>query len=171
MLKPNLETALNEQINHEFAASFSYLAVTAYMESQSLGGFASWFHKQHQEEQAHAQRLFNYVIDRGGTVKITAIPEPKQTYDSPSQAFELGLKMERENTQLINDLYALAIEEKDFATQSHLQWFLDEQVEEEKNFEDAIALLDRFGDDPSGLLILNDQFGNRSGNNAEAPTG
>ena len=162
MLRPKIEQALNDQINHEFAASFSYLAITAYMDSESLGGFATWFKMQHAEEQVHAHRLFNYVNDRGGTVKLKSIPEPVQEYESPQAAFEQGLEMERENTRLINELYALAIEERDFATQSHLSWFLDEQVEEEKLFEDALALLKRFGNDPGGLLMLNEQFGNRS---------
>lgn len=161
MLKPKIEAALNQQINHELAASYSYLGMTAYFEAENLKGFAAWMRSQYNEEQMHANRLFAYVLDRGGKVTLDAIDKPVMSYKSPLAAFEAGLKMERANTAEINELYGLAQQECDWQTQSHLQWFLDEQVEEEKVFDEAVSLLKRAGTDASALLLLNDQFGAR----------
>ena len=161
MIQQELEEAINAQINQEFTASYSYLGMSTYFDELSLDGLASWMQNQHSEEQAHAMRLLNYLQDRGGRVQLAAIPSPQVEFSSILEVFEISLQMEIENTTSINALYELALKNNDHATKSHLQWFLDEQVEEEKSVEDIIALLERIGDDPAGLLYLNDKLGAR----------
>lgn len=161
MIQQELEEAINAQINQEFTASYSYLGMSTYFDELSLDGLASWMQNQHSEEQAHAMRLLNYLQDRGGRVQLAAIPSPQVEFSSILEVFEISLQMEIENTTSINALYELALKNNDHATKSHLQWFLDEQVEEEKSMEDIIANLKLIGDDKAGLLYLNDKLGQR----------
>ena len=161
MIQQELEEAINAQINQEFTASYSYLGMSTYFDELSLDGLASWMQNQHSEEQAHAMRLLNYLQDRGGRVQLAAIPSPQVEFSSILEVFEISLQMEIENTTSINALYELALKNNDHATKSHLQWFLDEQVEEEKSMEDIIANLKLIGDDKAGLLCLNDKLGQR----------
>lgn len=161
MIHKELQQALNNQINQEFSAAYNYLGMAAYFEEQNLNGFAIWMEKQHAEEQAHGMRLLRYLQDRGGKLKLDSIASPRCDYKSPLEAFEVSMQQEQENTKSINELYELATKLNDHATKSHLQWFLDEQVEEEKSVEDVIALLERIGDDIAGLLYLNDKMGER----------
>ncbi len=162
MLHKKIEEALNKQINHEISAAYSYLAMAAHFEQMSLCGFSSWMLHQRSEELEHAMRLYQYVIDRRGTVELGAIEKPQSTFGSVREVFEKALELESVNTQAINGLYRLAVELKDYATQSHLQWFLDEQVEEEKSMDQIIGLLEIAGDDKSALLALNHQMAARS---------
>ncbi len=162
MLDSKLQAALNHQINLEFAASFTYLAMSAHFDQINLDGFATWMAHQSEEEQAHAHRLFRYVMDRGGTVELSAIEKPPSDFGTVSDVFERSLEQERENTRAINALYALARDVNDFATMSHLQWFLDEQVEEERQVEDIIGRLEIAAGDPSALLLLDDQIGRKA---------
>lgn len=161
MIHTELESALNSQINQELTAAYSYLGMSNYFDTQNLDGFAKWMMMQHDEEQVHAMKLLHYLQDRGGTVKLASIPAPQSEFRSPLEVFEKALDTEVENTNSINSLYELALKLNDHATKSHLQWFLDEQVEEEKSMEDIIALLERVGDESAGLLYLNDKLGNR----------
>lgn len=161
MIHEELELALNSQINQELTASYNYLAISAYFDEESLDGFAKWMHLQHLEEQAHALRLQTYLLDRGGHLKLEAIAEPRSNFSGPLEAFEFSLETEQENTKSINKLYETALRLNDHATKSHLQWFLDEQVEEEKSVEEVIITLKRIGTDVSGLLYLNDKLGAR----------
>lgn len=167
MIHPELEKAINAQIAQEFTASYNYLGMSTYFDEQSLDGFASWMQNQHAEEQVHAMKLLNYLQDRGGRVSLAALPSPRSEYSSPLEVFQVSLEMEIENTTSINNLYELALKLNDHATKSHLQWFLDEQVEEEKSMEDVIALLERIGDDTAGLLYLNDKLGQREAEEGE----
>ncbi|MBK1790276.1 ferritin [Persicirhabdus sediminis] len=162
MIDDKLAAAINSQINQEFSAAWSYLAMSLWLDEQNLDGFSSWMRLQHQEEQAHGTKLLNYLLDRGGIIKLDAIPQPTNEFASPLDVFEKSLLMERDNTNSINELYELATQLNDHATKSHLQWFLDEQVEEEKSFEDVIALLKKVGDDITGLLYLDDKMAARS---------
>jgi len=162
MIKKELETAINAQIAQELTASYNYLGMSTYFDELSLDGFASWMQNQHTEEQQHAMKLLNYLQDRGGRVQLATIPSPQVEFNSILEVFEISLQMEIENTTSINALYELALEQNDHATKSHLQWFLDEQVEEEKSMEDIIANLKLIGDDKAGLLYLNDKLGQRS---------
>ena len=161
MIHDDLQKALNSQINQEFNAAFNYLGMATYFDDQNLEGFANWMHMQFTEEQAHAMKLLRYLQDRGGVVRLEAIASPRNTYDNILEIFELSLEQEQLNTKSINELYAMATELNDYATKSHLQWFIDEQVEEEKSVEDIIALLNRIGDDTAGLLYLNDKLAAR----------
>lgn len=161
MIHPDLEAAINAQINQELAASHVYLAMSAYFADANLPGFSRWMEVQHQEETLHAKRLFRYLLDRGGKVRLGAIPEPSADVGTPRRGFELALEQEKENTRSINQLYELATELNDHATKSHLQWFLDEQVEEEASIEEVLGQLDLVGGDSSALLFLDDKLGGR----------
>ncbi len=162
MINQQIEEALAKQINQEFGAAYNYLAMAAYFDAQSLDGFANWMQVQHDEEVAHGMRLFRYLLDRGGHIALEGIPKPRKDYEGVVEVFECALDQERENTKSINSLYELATNCNDYATKSHLQWFLDEQVEEEKSIEDIIAVLRRAKDDVSALLFLNDKLGART---------
>ena len=161
MIHKDLQEAINHQINQEFTAAYNYLGMAAYFDAENLKGFASWMTKQHDEEQAHGMKLLRYLQDRGGRVKLEALESPRIEFWSPLEIFQLSLEQEKLNTASINKLYELAIKLNDHATKSHLQWFIDEQVEEEKSFEDQIALLERVGEDPIGLLYLDDKLSDR----------
>lgn len=167
MIHKELEEAINSQINQELTASYNYLGMSNYFDTQNLDGFSKWMMMQHDEEQVHAMKLLNYLQDRGGAVRLDAIPAPQSDFTSPLEAFEKALDTEVDNTSSINNLYEIALRLNDHATKSHLQWFLDEQVEEEKSMEDIIALLERIGNETAGLLYLNDKLGARQADAAE----
>ena len=169
MIPPKVQSALVAQINQEFTAAHTYLAMAAWFDQESLDGFANWMMLQNQEETAHGMRLFRYLLDRGGNLEMEGIGKPRVEYSSVREVFEVALEQERENTRSINNLYELATTANDYATISHLQWFLDEQVEEEKSIEDILALIDRAGGDPSALLYLNDKLGARTLTDEEMP--
>lgn len=163
MLEAKLEAALNTQINHEIGSAYNYLAMAAHCERQNLSGFASWMMVQRTEELDHAQRLYRYVLDRGGVIDLGAIARPRCDYGSVRDVFNHALEMEQANTAAIHDLYGLAVDARDYATQSHLQWFLDEQVEEEKTMNEVLALVEMAGDEKSAMLVLNSQMAQRNG--------
>jgi len=161
MINKKLQDALNDQINQELTASYNYLAMSSYFEDENLDGFAKWMYLQSLEETEHAMKLLRYLQDRGGSLKLQAIDKPRDTYANALEAFRFSLQQEQENTNSINKLYEIALELNDHATKSQLQWFLDEQVEEEKSCEDVIAQLERIDDNPVGILFLNDKLGAR----------
>ena len=161
MLHEKIEAALNRQINQELAAAHQYLAMALHFDETDLPGFSSWMRAQHREELAHADRLMDYVVDRGGHVALGAIPIPKSAFASAIEVFEDALGTERENTTSINELYTIARQHDDFATQSHLSWFLDEQVEEERSVGEILALVRMAADDAGALLLLNGQLAER----------
>ena len=161
MINQKIEVAINRQINHEMAAAYNYLAMAAYLERRDLAGFAKWMLMQRDEELTHAMRLFTYLLDRGGCVDLAAVQKPQADFDSVQAVFAKALEQERANTASIHELYALAIKLDDYATQSHLKWFLDEQVEEEKIMGEALTHLELVGDDKAALLVLNQQMGQR----------
>lgn len=166
MIHQELQDALNAQINQELSASYNYLAISAYFNEENLDGFALWMKLQNQEEIEHAEKLQNYLLDRGGHLELEALVKPRSKFSNPLEAFEFSLGQEQENTSSINNLYEIALRLNDHATTSHLQWFLDEQVEEEKSVEEVIITLKLIGDDVAGLLYLNDKLGARK---SEAP--
>ena len=161
MLNPTIQDALNQQINLEFSSSYAYLAMAAYFESTHLTGFASWMRVQSQEENIHAMKLFDHMHDRGGRAALQSIPQPKLDFTSPLEAFESALHNEQKVTAAINNLYDLASKANDHATQVMLQWFINEQVEEEKNAGQTVDRLKLAGDSAAALLILDQQLGNR----------
>jgi len=169
MLEPKLEKALNQQINKELEAWYTYMAMAAYFDGLHLAGFSAFMDKQSTEEQAHAHRLIRYVLDRGGNIDLQAIPSPPLEYSSIRDAFNASFETEKANTRAFYHLYELAKDVNDYSTVAALQWFLDEQVEEEKVMSEALGLVDFAGDDKSALLALNQQFGGRKAE-AEAST-
>lgn len=162
MLNKRIEDALNEQINAEFWSAYFYLSMSSYLAHAGYPGFAKWFNVQFQEEQAHAQIYVNYVLSRGGRVVLKPIAEVKSEWTSVLNCFEETLEHENKVTSLINNLYSIALEEKDFATQSMLKWFIDEQVEEEKNAQEIIDNLKMIKDNGYGLYMIDKELGART---------
>lgn len=161
-LHADLEQAINEQINHELASAYAYLAMAGWFEHKSLGGFAAWMTLQGQEELGHAMKFRRYLCDRGGRVVLLQLAQPKGSFNSPLEAFSASLQQEQQVSALINRIYGLANQHNDYPTTSFLRWFLDEQVEEEKSVNDMIAKLTLAGDNPNGLFLLDEQAGKRT---------
>ncbi|MGM9842098.1 MAG: ferritin [Candidatus Limisoma sp.] len=161
MLSKNVEEALNAQINAEFWSAYLYLSMSAYFEAEGKSGFANWFKVQFKEEQAHAEIFMNYVNSRGGRVNLRPIDAVPTTWESPLDVFKATLAHEQKVTALINNLYAISEEEKDYATRSMLTWFIDEQVEEEENAQEYIDHLSLIGDNGYGLYQLDKELAAR----------
>jgi ferritin len=154
MLKKPIEVAINQQINAEFHSAYLYLSMSSYFQSIGLAGCANWMRIQFQEELAHATHFFDYVLERGGHVTLTPIGEVKVNFKSALHAFEETLAHEMNVTALINNLMDIAIKESDHATKSFLQWYVDEQVEEEANVEQILHNLKLINGEGQGLLMM-----------------
>jgi ferritin len=161
MLSRTMQDAINEQIKNEVYSAYLYLSMSAYCESINLPGFAHWMQMQAQEEMVHAMKFYGYVHDRGGRVVLLAIDQPPAEFQSPLDIFEKALEHEQKVTALINNLYELAIQEKDYASQVLLQWFVTEQVEEEDSATQVIDTLTMVGDSRQALLMLDRELGGR----------
>lgn len=157
-----LKAALNAQIGMEFAASYSYLSMASYFEAEAWDGFAAWMTLQSDEERDHAMKFYTYMIDRGVCLQLPAIPSPTNQFDSPLAVFETTYAQEQAVTASINNLYKLAHNSSDFATVSFLKWFVDEQVEEEKNVSDMIEKLKRTNGNSEAMLLLDRLAGGRT---------
>ena len=151
-LSNKMERALNEQLNLELSSAYAYLGMAAFFSQTPYTGFAQWMEIQNGEETTHAGKFFNYIVERGGKVILKAIAEPKCEFKSPLEVFEASLGHEQRVSAAICGLYELALADKDYATLSFLKWFLDEQVEEEKNVSEMIAKLEMVGDNKNGLF-------------------
>lgn len=160
-MSPNVQKAFNEQMNREFFSSYLYLSMAAYFESLNLKGFANWMRVQTQEEHAHAMLFYNFILDRGGTIALDKIDRPDQTWASPMDAFAKALAHEEFITRNINDLFDISLAAKDHAAHSFLKFFIDEQVEEEKNASEIVGRLKLIGDSASGLFMLDTELGQR----------
>jgi ferritin len=161
MIKKALEDALNEQINAEFHSAYLYLSMSAYFHSAGLAGYANWMRIQYQEELAHATRFFDYLNERGGKVKLSPIGEVQVDFKGTVNVFEETLVHEQLVTSLINKLMDVAIKESDHATKSFLQWFVDEQVEEEANVEQILNNLKLIKGEGQGLLMMDREMATR----------
>jgi ferritin len=161
MLSEKLLYTINDQIEHELFSSNLYLAMAAYFEANSLPGFAHWMEVQSEEEREHALKFIEYLNDVGGRVKIHAISEPQSEWTSPLDVFEHVLTHEKKVTSLIHNLYEIALQEKDYAAQSMLKWFIDEQVEEEKNASLIVEQLKMFEDHRGAILNIDHHIGKR----------
>jgi len=161
-LSSKLEKVLNDQINLEFCSAYAYLGMAAYFERTAFTGFGKWMEVQSREELGHANRFFKYVVERGGKVTLQAIAEPKCDYKSPLDAFKASLGHEQKVSASICAIYELAAGEKDYATLSFLKWFLDEQVEEERNVSDILVKLELAGDHRGALYQIDHQAGRRA---------
>lgn len=162
-LSKKMQDALNEQIKEELFSSYLYLSMAAYCESINLAGFAHWMQVQSGEELEHAMKFFGYIHDRGGRVLLQALDKPAAEFSGPTDLFERTLAHEQYITGRIHQLYALAVEEKDYASLSFLQWFVNEQVEEEKTASEILGLLKMIGDKGQGLIMLDRQLASRGG--------
>ena len=141
MLSKAMQDAINEQIKDELYSAYLYLSMAAYFEATGLPGFARWMRGQSQEEMNHAMKFFDYVNERGGRVELQAI--------------------EQKVTALIHNLYKVALEENDYASQVMLHWFIEEQVEEEASASGIVETLERIGDRGQGLIMLDRALGER----------
>ena len=161
MVSPKMEKELNKQLNAEMYSGYLYLAMAAYFEDTDLGGLANWMRVQAQEELSHSMRFYDYIIRRGARVTLESIEKPKFKWDSPVDVFEHVLSHEITVSGLINDLVDVAIEEKDHATNNFLQWFVEEQVEEEESASDALNKVKFASETSNGLYILDSEFSQR----------
>ncbi|MFZ5917447.1 MAG: ferritin [Chloroflexota bacterium] len=163
MLSTKIQDAMNEQIKVELESAYIYLSMAAYCESLNLPGFAHWMQAQFQEELGHAMKFFGQLYDRGGRVVLQAIAQPQVDFESPLKVFEITLAHEQFVTSRINALYKLAVDEGDYASQIFLQWFVDEQVEEEKTASDVLEVLRRVGDKGHALVMVDRELARRGG--------
>ncbi len=161
MLSKKMEKALNAQINAELYSSYLYLAMSAYLDSEGYAGMAQWMRTQYQEEEFHAMKMFDYVSERGGRVILKAIDAPKATWKSPENVFTETLKHEQLVTSLIHKLVKLARAEDDYASESFLRWFVDEQVEEEATADAILQKVKMVGKTGNALYMLDKELGQR----------
>jgi ferritin len=161
MLSKKMEEALNRQINEEVYSAFLYLSMASYFANLNLMGFYNWLYVQFHEEMEHAKKFLNYIIERGGRVILSEIKKPQLEWQSPRDAFEAVLKHEKYITSKIYELVDIAESEKDRATFAMLQWFVNEQVEEEAHAAEILAKLEMIGDHKQGLLMLDRELSAR----------
>jgi ferritin len=162
MLAKKMQEALNAQINAEYYSSYLYLSMAAHTKAINLDGFSSWLRIQAQEEMIHAMKIYDFVLERGGRVALTALEGPPTEWASPTAIFEATLEHERYITDRINKLVDLAIAGSDHATNAFLQWFVNEQVEEEANAESVLQKLRLMADAPGGVFMLDQRLGQRA---------
>lgn len=161
MIKKRMEEELNKQINAELFSAYLYLSMSAYAETKNMSGFANWLRVQAEEEQFHAMKMFDYVNERGGTVVLEAIEKPETAWNGFVEVFEEVYKHEQKVTALINNLVEVAMEEKDHATFNFLQWFVEEQVEEEANASGLLEQLKFIDGKGSGLFMMDRELKTR----------
>jgi ferritin len=168
MLSDKMLKALNEQINFELNSAYLYLSMATHFDDANLPGFAHWMQMQWQEEVSHGMKLLTYVHDSDAKVTLEQIDKPQEKFGSPLEVFEQVLAHEQKVTAAISSIYAQALDEKDFATQSHLQWFINEQVEEEATARDIIEKLKRIEGHDYLLYEIDRELGGRSAPAASA---
>lgn len=161
MLNKEVEKAINDQINAEFWSAYLYLSMSMHFANEGYSGIANWFAVQFKEEQDHATIFMNYVNSRGGKVVLQPIAEVDTEWKSPLDAFKHTLTHEKKVTSLINNIYTIATKSEDYATQSMLKWFIDEQVEEEETASDYINALEKIGDNGYGLYMFDKELAAR----------
>lgn len=161
MITKVLQEAINDQINKEFFSSYLYLSMAAYFEDKNLPGFAHWMRRQADEEREHGMKFYDFLVERGSRVTLKAIDTPKTDWKSSLEVFDEVAGHEAKVTASINALYELALKEKDYPAQVMLQWFITEQVEEEKNAADILANLKLIEDRGTAVLMLDHRLGKR----------
>ena len=161
MISKKMEDALNEQVNAELYSAYMYLSMESYFKAQNLNGFANWMRVQTQEEVAHATKIYDFINERGGRAILKAIEGPPTEWDSALAVFMAAYEHEQKVTGLINNLVDLAIKEKDHATNSFLQWFVNEQVEEEASADGIVQQLKMMENAPGGMFMLDRELGQR----------
>jgi len=161
-IKPKIETAFNNHMNKEFYSYYLYISLAAHFESANLKGFAHWLRIQANEELGHAMKFYDHLLDRGGKVTLKPIESPQSKWKSHEEAFQSAYEHERKVTEAINQLSDLAKSEKDHAAEVFLQWFVNEQVEEELIANEIVQKIGLIGDEGSALLMLDAELGKRS---------
>lgn len=169
MMSQTMQDALNEQMKHEFYSSYLYLSMSAYCDRENLPGLARWMRAQAHEETKHAMKIFDHLLDRGGRVALHELGRPPADFASPRDVFEQAHRHEQQVTESINKVYGLAVDERDFASRVFLDWFVQEQVEEEKTSGLLAEQLRMVGEDRPGLLMLDRELGQRKSSEAAAP--
>ena len=167
MIGKTMQEAMNEQINKEFFSSYLYLSMAAYFEDRNLTGFAHWMRLQADEEREHAMKFYNFILDRGGRVYLKAIDAPATDWKSNLEVAEQVAEHEAKVTASIDSLYELALKEKDYPAQTMLQWFITEQVEEEKNAAELVAKLRLIEERGTAVLMLDHRLSKRGDGGGE----
>jgi ferritin len=162
MISSTMQKALNEQITEEVFSSYLYLSMSAWFATANYSGMARWMRVQAKEEQGHAMKLFDYVLERGGVIELDAVSKPKKEWTKPLDAFREALVHERHITACIHRLAETAAAEKDYGTVNFLQWFVKEQVEEEGAAEPIVAILEKIGDNLAALYGMDHGLGKRA---------
>lgn len=160
-ISKKMQDAINVQMKNEYDNAFLYLSIASWFEQKSLKGFAHWNFVQYQEEQEHALKFYNYLLERQGEAIVDAVAKPQKDWNSVIDVFKDILAKEKETTENIYKLYEIALEEKDYTTQGMLKWYLDEQVEEEDNASTILEKLEMIGDSKSALVLLDKELGER----------
>jgi ferritin len=156
-----MQEAMNRQLNAELYSSYLYLSMAAYFESVNLKGFSNWMKCQAQEELVHAMKFFSFLQERGGRAVMQAIPSPPGEWESPLKAFEDAYSHECKVSSMINELVDLALGERDHASNAFLQWFVNEQVEEEASTDAVVQALKLAGERSGGLFMLDRELSGR----------
>jgi len=167
MLSKKMESAINKQVNLEIHSALMYLQMSAHFSQQNLNGFARWMRVQYQEELNHAGKLFDYVLRRDGNITLEAVAAPPKTWRTTLAACEAAYQAEVNNTKQINALMDQAIKENDHATRVILEWFVEEQVEEESSALNLIEQVKMASDEPGAVLLLDRELGARQPSAAE----
>ncbi len=154
---------MNEQIKHELYSAYLYLSMAAHFEAENMNGFAHWMKAQSKEEVEHAMKFYEFIHDRNGHVTLQAIDQPPSQFGEPQSIFQASLEHEQFITGRIEHIYAIAQQENDYAAQSFLKWFVDEQVEEEKNATQILETLKLVGSNPAGIFMVDRQMASRGG--------
>jgi len=161
MISKKMEDALNGQVNAELYSAYLYLSMESYFKSKNLNGFANWMRVQTQEEMMHVMKIYDFIDERGGRIILKAVEGPPTDWDSPLAVFEAAYSHEQKVSGLVNDLVDLAIKEKDHATNTFLQWFVNEQVEEEASADQVVQQLKMVENAPGGVFLLDRELGQR----------
>ncbi len=162
MINKTMQDAINDQINRELYSSYLYLSMAAYFEDKNLSGFAHWMRVQEAEERQHAMKFYDFIVERGGKVTLKAIDAPKTEWKSTLEVAEEVVAHEAFITASIYTLYETALKEKDYPAQIMLQWFISEQVEEEKNAAEVVANLKLIEERGTAVLVLDHQLAKRA---------
>lgn len=161
MINQKMQDAMNEQIREELESAYIYLSMSAYFSAEGWDGMAAWMQKQSQEEMGHAMKFYNHILERGGRAIVPGIKQPQKEWASPLAAFQAAYAHEQHITGTIHKLVKLATELNDYASNSLLTWFVDEQVEEEDSTSKVVQMLERIGDSGNGMYMLDHNLGAR----------
>ena len=160
-LNPELEAAFNDQVNHELTSAHQYLALSAWLEAEGLPGMAHWMKMQSGEENEHAMKFYQFLLDRNARVVLDSLPKPQSDFESVTDVFRAALAAEETVTTAINNIYSKAVDARDFASYPLLDWFVNEQVEEEATVQQIIDDLERTAGNGHALLMLDRELGTR----------